>query len=561
MATFTTFLNMRKADNGDSANVLTDIDAAFTTLDSLFDPAALSVTQAPRVVMRETVHNPTYVGPANTIDLRPVWNAPSSTLRGLFIDATHTGAGASSRVVEVRRSGNPIWDVDITTQNAVNGLSMQGGAAGQPAKIVAIGTDTNIGIALVPKGSGQVSFGATGVLSVTQLTLTTPVSKIIPGATSLSLRNNADTADNVLVADAGDVSVRGNLTLSNGALLMDAVVSRIRPGATSFAIRDNNNANDNLLVSNAGAVTVRASLTVTAGNVGVGAAPTADTGLLLSPTTTTNTTQQGAQISPTFSAAATALGLGLYVAPTTAAAAFTLVEANGVQVAAVGKGAGSTITTVKGINVRTQTAGATNNYGVYIEAPSGGSGDNLGLVNLGAARLGTTASISSSTNPSANTGLLLSPTTTGATGHTGLSATPQCASDATVLGRAIFARVDTAAVAFTMASAYGVQVASPNKGAGSTVTEVRGVYVQSQTAGGTNNYGVYIEAPSGGSGANRGLFVDGDVQFGQGIVALGGGAAPTLGTIGGSGPATAAQNGWKKFVDSTGAGFWVPVWK
>jgi hypothetical protein len=45
------------------------------------------------------------------------------------------------------------------------------------------------------------------------------------------------------------------------------------------------------------------------------------------------------------------------------------------------------------------------------------------------------------------------------------------------------------------------------------------------------------------------------------LVALGGGAAPTLGTIGGTGPATAAQNSWLRLLDSTGAAIWVPVWK
>jgi hypothetical protein len=45
------------------------------------------------------------------------------------------------------------------------------------------------------------------------------------------------------------------------------------------------------------------------------------------------------------------------------------------------------------------------------------------------------------------------------------------------------------------------------------------------------------------------------------LIALGGGAAPTLGTIGGSGPATAAQNTWLKMTDSTGAACYVPVWK
>lgn len=48
---------------------------------------------------------------------------------------------------------------------------------------------------------------------------------------------------------------------------------------------------------------------------------------------------------------------------------------------------------------------------------------------------------------------------------------------------------------------------------------------------------------------------------GDKLVALGGGAAPTLGTIGGLGPAAAAQNSWVRMTDSTGAAVWVPAWK
>lgn len=51
------------------------------------------------------------------------------------------------------------------------------------------------------------------------------------------------------------------------------------------------------------------------------------------------------------------------------------------------------------------------------------------------------------------------------------------------------------------------------------------------------------------------------VGFGKALVALGGGAAPTLGTIGGSGPTTAAQNAWLEVKDSGGATMWIPVWK
>lgn len=53
----------------------------------------------------------------------------------------------------------------------------------------------------------------------------------------------------------------------------------------------------------------------------------------------------------------------------------------------------------------------------------------------------------------------------------------------------------------------------------------------------------------------------GNIRIGKALVALGGGSAPTLGTIGGSGPATAGQNSWAQFEDSAGNTMWVPVWK
>jgi hypothetical protein len=53
----------------------------------------------------------------------------------------------------------------------------------------------------------------------------------------------------------------------------------------------------------------------------------------------------------------------------------------------------------------------------------------------------------------------------------------------------------------------------------------------------------------------------GEIQIKKPLVSLGGGAAPTMGTIGGSGPASAAQNAWVRFLDSAGAVFWIPAWK
>lgn len=59
-----------------------------------------------------------------------------------------------------------------------------------------------------------------------------------------------------------------------------------------------------------------------------------------------------------------------------------------------------------------------------------------------------------------------------------------------------------------------------------------------------------------------GCSANGDPWLGSGLVALGGGAAPVFGTIGGVGPAVAAQNSWLKVIDATtGIAFWVPTWK
>jgi hypothetical protein len=52
-----------------------------------------------------------------------------------------------------------------------------------------------------------------------------------------------------------------------------------------------------------------------------------------------------------------------------------------------------------------------------------------------------------------------------------------------------------------------------------------------------------------------------DIVWGRSAIALGGGAAATLGTIGGSGPGTAAQFEWLKVFDTSGNAIFIPVWR
>lgn len=59
--------------------------------------------------------------------------------------------------------------------------------------------------------NGAAVFGST-------VRLTTAASKLIPGATSFAIRNNADSANNVLVSNAGGVTVRSGLVITDGTL-------------------------------------------------------------------------------------------------------------------------------------------------------------------------------------------------------------------------------------------------------------------------------------------------------------------------------------------------------
>ena len=104
--------------------------------------------------------------------------------------------------------------------------------------------------------------------------------KILPGATSLLIRDTADANTNVTIADSGAVTVRtslavttgnitataGNVAITAGNLTFGAASAKIIPGATSLLFRNNADSATNLTITDAGAVTIgRSTLSVSAG--------------------------------------------------------------------------------------------------------------------------------------------------------------------------------------------------------------------------------------------------------------------------------------------------------
>ncbi len=244
------------------------------------------------------------------------------------------------------------------------------------------------------------------------------------------------------------------------------------------------------------------SITTTLG-VGVGAATSTSKGLNVSGTTalTAGTSQYGAFIDLTFSSASTTAGYGIYVKPTTAAAAFTQVNTYGIYVDTATIGAGSAITNQYGIYINTPSGAGTINRALYI---AGGGA----LIAAGGLQI-TNGNIGLGTAAAASVGIYMLNAILTASGNTstGILITPTMDSTTTTAGRVMYSQLVTATAAFTMVSGYGLYVDTPSKGAGSAITTAYGIMVKAQSQGTTNNYGIWVESPSGGATNNEAVHI------------------------------------------------------
>lgn len=137
-------------------------------------------------------------------------------------------------------------------------------------------------------------------------------------------------------------------------------------------------------VSSGGLTVTAGGLRVSAGNVGIGIAQDVDRGLYLAPSITgTTTAVDGQRISATLTAGVNSTQLtGLLISMTPNPNSKTGVTNVGLQ---VGSYNGSGSDTSYGALIAGPTTGGTNNYTLYLLAPSGGSTTNRGFHNEGAA--------------------------------------------------------------------------------------------------------------------------------------------------------------------------------
>ena len=107
------------------------------------------------------------------------------------------------------------FSTDTLTVTKIAAFTLAGTIAGGANQLnnIIIGTTTPLaGSFTTGAFSGTVTFSDTN-------------SKIVPGATNFSLRNNADSADNLAITDAGVVTIRAGLTVTAGNFVAGVAVS------------------------------------------------------------------------------------------------------------------------------------------------------------------------------------------------------------------------------------------------------------------------------------------------------------------------------------------------
>lgn len=182
----------------------------------------------------------------------------------------------------------------------------------------------------------------------------------------------------------------------------------------------------------------------------------------------------------------------------TAAASFTISNAQHYRAEQGTIGAGSSLSDQRGFFAHSSLVGATVNYGFYgdIAAASGryncympGTADNYFAGSTGFGAL-----------PVSNYKILLSGNLTGGATHYAIASQGTIQSDVTSNSFGYRSAPNTQATSFTLTNLFHFGAEQGTIGAGSTVTNQYGFLASASLVGGTNNYGFYAAIPSG---ANR----------------------------------------------------------
>ena len=199
----------------------------------------------------------------------PAWSTATFPLAATKGDLLHASAanvwgslakGTARQVLQTNAGATlPEWTsaVSLTTVIATSGLTLTGATVtGAPT------WSSSQAITLSTAAQANVtSLGTLTALTVSgTVTMTAGISKIVPGVTSWGVRNNADSADNIIITNAGAVTFRstvGGITTLTATTLAGTLSTAAQTNITSLGTLttlqvDNININLNTISSTAG---------------------------------------------------------------------------------------------------------------------------------------------------------------------------------------------------------------------------------------------------------------------------------------------------------------------
>ena len=387
--------------------------------------------------------------------------------------------------------------------------------------------DAQTKAAIVPNTAptaGQILVGNAGGTAYAPSTLSgsgATISLASTGVMTISAIANASLA-NTAVANLSGTNTGDQTSVSGNAGTVTTISGKIAAGSNT-TLAGGGTTGSPYTVSIPQSVATSASPQFN--NLGLGAAVGASNGINVATSLSGSATQIAVNMQPTISSACTTAGIGNASYLNYSAGSYTC--ANGYDFYAYnpGKGAGAAITNLYGYYAENLTAGA-NNYAFY----SVGSAQSVfgGAVSVGGnlSVLGSAMALGGTAVP--QYGMNVAGTLTGATTQIAVNMQPTVDSGCTGAAMGNAAYIKTAAAAFTCPAVYDYYAYNCSKGAGSTVTNHYGYYVESLSSG-VNNYAFYS------AGNNPSVFggtvsVGGKVNSYNGVTTAGNGVPSIYGS-------------------------------
>ena len=249
--------------------------------------------------------------------------------------------------------------------------------------------------------SGAATFDDITISGQNAITFTHATAEIIPGATSLTFRNSADNASNLIISDAGVITLRAALTGVTSITMAGALSGVTTLGLsgilTSTSVAAATDINSGALILDgglgmagalwvgglaniAGAITGQSTLAITStstltGHVGVGGVSNTDIQFYVNGTVGGSAVNSRmSQFGSTFPSSATNQAFVISTAGVLTNAAVTYADVRSISISNIAKPASATYTLQTGLYIEA-ISGASTNYAIYTNAGAVRFGD------------------------------------------------------------------------------------------------------------------------------------------------------------------------------------------